>query len=251
MSSNSVVKEWAKSTREDIYVKASARDSIREILTDDDIESLPRRIYEAILDMYLYSHSREDTESFAHEMREEFEASVFFHDEDSGELDYLGEDTPLGRRIYSMIFKFVLYEQDVVSFKQRCRDDSSFLARRIVDVLMAFNAIRALEVGLLVNGSRTTVPHQALEVGRPAQRIAMTVLGEFASLLANDPLPPSFWHSTWPSLVPIVESAGAAKSPAQEGAVERMTDFNFSKSLRYPKDYGIIQSAKVATTEGV
>lgn len=166
-----------------------------------------------------------------------------------GEVDYLGDTTPLGSQIYTLISKFVLYEQDVADIKDRCRRDERFLQRRISDVVAIVAALQALEAGLLVEKDRKDVPHMVYEAGRPAPRVAMTVLSDFATLMANDPLPPSFWHSTWSSLVSITEAAEAARTPAQQQAAQGMARFALSKTLQYVKNYDRLLHANELPTD--
>lgn len=247
-SMNSLVKEWTDAYTSDIEISADHIEQLTAIFTDDDIESMPRRIYEVIYAMREWMHTNDDPENVVTGIRRTMDGDLFFGDE-NGDVDHLGETTPLGSQIYALISKFVLYEQDVADIKAHCRRDERFLQRRISDVAAIVASLQTLETGVLVDSSRTDVPHMAYEVGRPAPRVAMTVLSDFAALMANDPLPPTFWHSTWPSLVPITEAAEAARTPAQQQASQQMARFALSKTLQYIKNYDTIINASESPTD--
>lgn len=242
------VKTWYDAYSGNLSISSESLDALREIFTDDDIESLPRRIYQVIFDMYRFSQQQDSESKFDPELLKKMEDEFLFADE-HGDTDYLGDHTPFGSQLYALISRFVLYEQDVTAFKERCRRDERYRERRVSDVVAVTMAIHAVQTGLMVEGSHSNVPHAGYEVGRPATRVAMTVLSDFAALMAEDPLPPTFWHSNWPSLVPITEVAATAQNPAQKRVAAQMASFAMQKDLQYMKDYGNIVVANAPTTE--
>lgn len=243
----SIIKMWRDAYSPGLEVHSSSIDALHEAFTDDDNESLPRRIREIMVEISEYIHKDDDMETDIAKLREELNNNFFFN-EKGEDVDVLSDTSLLGNDMYTLISKYVLYEQDVAEFKQRCRTDERFLTRRVTDVLTIIMAQPAIEAALLISGNRKKLPHIVYEVGRPAPRVAMTVLSDFAALMANDPLPPTFWHGTWPSLVPITDSAPAAHSPAQREAVIAMANITEAKTLQYFKDCGMVLYAEQTTT---
>ena len=72
--------------------------------------------------------------------------------------------------------------------------------------------------------------------------IGLAVLSDFASVVAGDPLPPTFWHSAWTSLVPIAETAHAAKTDAQRQAVAKMGEYLRYRGLTYATANCIVEN---------
>lgn len=221
---------------------------LEAIFTDDDDESLPRRIIEVL---YRYRQSTLDpvAQPTAHEYRTLLDEQVIMVDA-QGNHDPFSEKTPYGEEVYDLLYTYILCDQDPGDFKQRCRRDKNYLQRRLVDAEALMSTVFCLEAELMAQyDSYKNTAHAVFEVGRPAQRIAMTVLNEYATAVADGVLPPSFWNGTWPSLVPVTGLSAERYGNEQQTMLRKMAHQTLQRRFTYYRDYGTINSVGDPTNE--
>ena len=222
----------------------NVRASIEQVLTDDEDESIPRQIAGVVMRIYDEIYGQYDDG-----------LNTMIRDK----LAYRGEtcetcDKGMCGTVYGLIEKYVLREQSPIEMKELCRRDKNYLNRCVNDIVNAAAALRAAEANYLTSDSvlysQRIVEeddfrggmHPSMELGRTEINIGLAVLSDFASVVAGDPLPPTFWHSAWTSLVPITETAHAAKTDAQRQAVAKMGEYLRYRGLTYATANCIVES---------
>ncbi len=213
-------------------------DRATTILTDSDDEALLTRLCEAI--MLFDGDAIDMLEDGVQELVQFLKERLLCITAD-GDVEPVSDRTLLGWEVYAAIQKYVLHGDDVSVLKERCRADPSYLQHRLTDVLFLASTVNNLgAASMFAQANDLTRLEYSYELGRPSTRIGFAVAYEVASLIAEDPLPPTFWQSVWPSMIPVVDSPLAAKSTHQKEAALNMMRYAASKALRYTKDYGMI-----------
>lgn len=201
-------------------------EEVRQFLLHADSESLPHHIREKFIDRFFYTSQEMPLGRLLMEQLTTAEQDGY----EGGRYDDI---------FYKTFEKFVLWEQPLDEVLNRCRQDETYLRRRIDDIrtlpfmMVAWYALQRLE--------GVDMPeHQAVEVGLPETRIGLAVLSDFA-VYTDSPLPASFWLSHWPGLVSIIEAMPrAAQSDVQDSILLNNLNWFGCKNLRYPHANGIV-----------
>ena len=75
-----------------------------------------------------------------------------------------------------------------------------------------------------------------IEVGNVEMRIGFAVLSDFASYFGSD-LTTGFWHSNWPSLIPVTERLDDAQTDGEKILAIRALATAAGRSLTYLREY--------------
>lgn len=187
---------------------------LREILLDNDPESLAQRICEVIL------NSVELDATEFNPRHTEALVSLFEYFK-TGETDYPQIESELAVSLRNNVHDYVLWGMDPQEFINRCNSDPHFLVRRLDDIenalYLAVADIAGYEADRYAKDTDSYLAlrgvdsmfHEVLECGLPAQRVGAAVLSDFdAYTCPEDQLSPSFWLTHWSSQVPITETRG-------------------------------------------
>ena len=257
MSANTPLKlhidQWRSLTGQDL---SPYRERIETILLDDDDESVDQRLHECIVDAYVNLYpiqTRRDTveiESTVDDDGAQFDIETYFRDDflfidiETGEkAAYYSQQTHVADAVAYLLATHVWRSQSSATVRERCRQDAAYCARRVEDILAVIPALRATSADTLADLAQG-VPssHTKFEVGRTEPRIGFAVLSDFASYMPNN-LPATFWHSTWPSLIPVTERAYDYGGRGSLRAIHNMLGVTAARYLCYEKKYVTIYDA--------
>ncbi len=219
-SASSNVEEWVEA----IDSRDINPTTIRDILINE-VDSVPEKIKQTCIDPIFRQRPDGLTEIV------------------NSNIDMILKHSFKDDAFYQLFSKYVLWGQPLLEVQQRCRNDPSFLDRRVQDVqnlplVMAGSLAIKYEDAARINGPSRT--HDLLEIGLASRRIGMAVLGDFATYCDNR-LPPSFWVTHWPSYIPLTETLdGANRTSAQQVMASNNTGWLSSTYLSYAKADDII-----------
>lgn len=209
-------------------------EDIKAFLRDvaNDASSIPQAIFDQFIEPYFKTPRRNKRSGYAIE-------SV---------LTKIGmesphEDEPMfQKKFYQLFTKYVLMDQTIKEFVDRCQKDPHFLDRRVADIrqlpLMIMPSMAISDFPL--NEFNFLQVHPLLELGLPEIRIGLSVLSDF-SVYFEEPINPTFWVSNWPSLVPITETMqDGTISEAQQALLSNNVGLMERRMLRYSNSYDII-----------
>lgn len=207
------------------------------LLTDDDIQSLPYRVFEEVAKQIQHLHDRtEDTASktLLYVMTLTDSESVYA---DQHAYGYWEE-------FQAAFVKHVMHGMDIDSFVERCRSDRSFLLRRVEDIqllpTLALQGLLARELDHFRDGfTESKNKHEFIEVGLPDYRVGCSALSDLA-VYTQAPLSPQFFLSYWPSRIPVTETRGT-QSRDKVGVLETNMLWLETTDFHYPQQYGIIK----------
>ena len=234
------IERWREVSSEELI---PYRARIEEILTSDEDESVIQCLHECLVDAYTALYPIDGAEDFD-DVDRYFRDSYLFEDTELGESSaYYSQQTFVADAVAHLLEKYVFYNRPVNETMERCRTDTAFLERRMEDVLAIIPALRTTSADTLAAIlSETPIPHAELEVGRTETRIGFAVLSDVASYMPND-VPATFWHATWPSLIPVTERAGDAGGCGTLRGIYNMFAVVQARYLRYIKKYDTIYNA--------
>ncbi len=139
--------------------------------------------------------------------------------------------------------KFLLWEQPLDLFLDRCRTDEQYLLRRMKDVrnLPVLIFLECMKTHILTNQDINAIRHSVLEVGQPTYRIGAAVLSDFAAYLNIGPSS-STWAGLWNGRIPLTEHClynFSEQNPHEQQKTQKNTEW-LMQNLRYAKQNGII-----------
>lgn len=220
------------------------RTRIADILTGSDEESVAQRLHECIVDAHiaLYPLSNDENEDIRKAERYYRDEFLFEDSELNEGAAYYSQQTNVADAIAHLLNQYVFYEEPVIEVMARCRSDGSYCERRVEDVLAIIPALRTTSAdGLAVISEGYPTPHAQLEIGNTETRVGFAVFSDIASYFPND-VPATFWHASWPSLIPVTERAHEHGEIGQNRGIHNMLALVQAKNLRYTKDYAKIYS---------
>ena len=170
-----------------------------EIMNDNDLESVPQKVYDQIIYPFFRDLNSSVFESLYHDVTDE--PGVIFSE-----------------AFYDSFSKFVLWDQPLEDVAKRMKTDANYRARRIEDIkslpYMMIGSVIAVDYARQYGQSG----HIYVELGLPETRIGLAALNDFGNFLMSDEILTDFWISQWPSSVPPVEFIDQDRTPVGHNA---------------------------------
>lgn len=206
-----------------------------EVLTDDNDEAWVQRVYEFAIERLLAVQT--DSE-YAEAMAINIEAAadILMFDDDLERANIKSQENYVADVLYGMIEDYLVGGESIDALRERCRHDTSYLARKVDDLwaMTHLAHVTATSGGYDVLDLGGT--HYAVELGLPAARIGMAVLSDFA-LYMRASLPASFWLTEWSSTIPVTMADPQQESVPSQRLLHNTVGWIRNKDLYYFADY--------------
>lgn len=211
-----------------------ARNIIESLMTNADPKTVRQQLCDELAHIYFELYNL-PAEQPIHEQTLFFdlnEASIKLaleapeNDESEEELPL----TPFEGIVMELIDKYIFYGDPIEEVLERCKHDTAYRTRRADDALSILFAVRATGISPIKD------VHRMIEVGNAEMRIGFAVLSDFASYFGSD-LTTGFWHSNWPSLIPVTERLDDAQTDGEKVLAIRALATAAGRSLTYLREY--------------
>ncbi len=139
------------------------------------------------------------------------------------------------KEAYNDVFdRYVLWGESLEAVQRRMQADPEYLQRRLEDIAHLSTAIMVkISQYALTDNNLTNRVHLAAELGLPHARIGFSVLSDFAAY-CDDSLPPSFWATYWPSVIPVSQQTDRkGNTPRQQERLRRYFEHHQTSELTF------------------